>query len=381
MRPRLCLFTDSFEPSGVGEHMLALAAELQGDYFISFVCRPTPQGLPTLQRAAAMGLETLAIEARGRPGREKLRQWLCSWRPEIFHGHAGIGWEGLGGICVARRVGVPTVLRTEHLPYLITDKPKQALHKSVMQYLDRLICVSEQARLSFLEAGLPEEKLRTVRNGIPLRAIKTDRPGVRARLGLDPSCQVVLTVGRFAEQKGYRYLVEAVPLVLEHLPDARFVWVGTGRLEQELRRRVEHLGLGASVTFAGRCHDVSQLMAAADLFVLPSLFEGLPLTVLEAMAAGLPVVATAGCGAAEAVVDGKTGRIVEPANVAQLASTIVEILKQPDLAARWGTAGRLRVEREFSASRMAQETAAVYDELSAGMQLTRGQHRHISLVH
>ena len=124
-----------------------------------------------------------------------------------------------------------------------------------------------------------------------------------------------------------------------------------------------------------------QLMAAADLFVLPSLFEGLPLTVLEAMAAGLPVVATARCGAAEAVVDGKTGRIVEPANVAQLASAILEVLKQPHLAGRWGGAGRLRVERDVRASRMADETVAVYDELSAKRQVRTVQHRYMSAVH
>ena len=128
---------------------------------------------------------------------------------------------------------------------------------------------------------------------------------------------------------------------------------------------VEGMGLAGRVLFLGQRDDVPELMAGSDLLALPSLFEGLPLSALEAMAAGLPVVGTRVCGTSEAVLDGVTGRLVEPGDPEALAEAIVEVLQAPGLAARMGAAGRLRVEREFGAARMACETAAIYEELRA----------------
>jgi glycosyltransferase involved in cell wall biosynthesis len=157
--------------------------------------------------------------------------------------------------------------------------------------------------------------------------------------------------------------------VLEQMPDAVFVWVGGGPLEAELRERVQTLGLEDSVRFAGQRNDVPDLMAAADLLVLPSLVEGLPLVVLEAMASGLPVVGTCVTGTSEAVVDDVTGRLVPPgrltgpSDASELVAAISQVLQDPVRAARWGAAGRAMVERDFNAARMAAETAKVYQEL------------------
>jgi glycosyltransferase involved in cell wall biosynthesis len=122
------------------------------------------------------------------------------------------------------------------------------------------------------------------------------------------------------------------------------------------------------LVLAGRQADVPRLLAAADLFVLPSLFEGLPLVVLEAMAASVPIVGTRVCGTEEAITDGFGGRLVEPQNSAALADAVVEALTQPQLIARWVHASRTRFEVEFSAARMADETAALYEGLLAKLQ-------------
>jgi glycosyltransferase involved in cell wall biosynthesis len=362
VNPSVCLFTDSREPSGLGEHMLTLAIDLQASYDLSFACPATSHGRPLLDRATQMGLPTLALAPDGQAGPE-LGRWLRRRRVQVFHGHAGIGWEGHGGIYAAREAGVPVVIRTEHLPYLITKPHERAGHRRLMQRVDRLICVSEHARVTFVKSGVPPEQLRVVRNGIHPRPARADRDGVRARLGLPSEAQLVLAVGRLTEQKGHRYLVEAAPRVIEQEPRAHLLVVGQGELADELRELVRVLGLEGSVHLVGQRPDVPELLAASDLFVLPSLFEGLPLVALEAMAAGRPVVGTRGCGTAEAVADGVTGRLVPPRDSAALATAILEALEQPGLAARWGVAGRMRLEREFRAERMARETASVYEEV------------------
>ena len=211
--------------------------------------------------------------------------------------------------------------------------------------------------------------MRIVRNGIADRGPSgpdgSPYPPVRARFGLPADARLVLTVARLTEQKGHHDLLDAVPAVLARVSQAHFVWAGTGPLEGSLRRRIGARGLGGHVHLIGHCADVGALLAAAEVCVLPSLFEGLPLVVLEAMAGGVPVVGTRVCGTAEAVRDRVTGRLVPPRDPDALAAAMLEVLDCPERAARWGDAGKRRVRRHFSARRMARATAAVYSELLA----------------
>ncbi len=366
MKPRVCMFTDSREPSGMGEHMLTLASELLDQYQLSLACVGAPATVPFVKRWEALGLETCAFDCnQAGLWREQLRHRLCAQEIDIFHCHAGIGWEGHEGVYAAREAGVPVIIRTEHLPYLITDYQQRKDHAQLMYSVDRLICVSAGARDTFIQAGIASDKLEVVRNGIVPRPAATDRRVIMEKLGLRPDTCIVLTVGRFTEQKGHCYLIEAIPAVLEHAPNAHFVWVGVGPLEQELRDRARELNLEADLSFLGHRDDVPAIMAASDLFVLPSIFEGLPLVVLEAMAAGVLVIGTRVCGMSEAIDDGVTGRLVEGANPAALAEGILEALRQPDLTARWREAARVRVRDYFTAPRMARETAAIYEEVLA----------------
>jgi glycosyltransferase involved in cell wall biosynthesis len=364
MTRRVCLFTDSLYPSGVGEHLFDLAAELRKQYRLAFVCPPSRVGRLLLDRIAALGVETVPLEVRGEPtARQRLATWLRARRIEVFHGHAGCGWEGYEGIYAARAARVPAVVRTEHLPDVLTDPAERRRYYGLQQLIDRIVCVSEGVRATFRQAGVPAHRLRVVRNGISPRRATPDRAGVRAALGLPPDTAIVLTVARFYPQKGHCYLAAAAPAIVAQVPNAHFVWVGEGEHGDELRQQVHALGLDARVSFLGLRNDVPDLMAAADLFVLPSLFEGLPLVVLEAMAAGLPVVGTRVCGTSELIEDGVTGRLVAASDAAALASAVIQALTQPSLRAGWARVAQQRCAEEGSAARMARETAAVYEEL------------------
>lgn len=170
---------------------------------------------------------------------------------------------------------------------------------------------------------------------------------------------VVGNVARLSEQKGHRYLLEAVPLVLERHPSARFALVGDGELRGELEALAESLGVAGHVEFLGRRDDVPELLATFDVFALPSLFEGLCLAVIEAQAAGVPVVATPVGGIRETVVDGETGLLVPPRDAAALAAAIVRLLDGPEEAARLAASARTRVGR-FSVERMVEATLSLY---------------------
>ncbi len=402
MKQRVCLFTDSLEPSGVGEHMLTLASELVDRFAMSVVCPPTPAGLRLLDRVGDLGVTAVPLEVRGEPSADdELARWLRQEEVDLFHAHAGVSWEGQPGVRAAHSAGVRRIARTEHLAELTVVFPSEQLHDliyspyhhpdgrlgpeelarlvehhrseylGVVELTDGVICVSEGVRETFVRVGVPPQKLHVVRNGMKARTSSASSAAVKERLGLDPSTRIVLTIGRLIDVKGYPYLLEAVPAVVKHEPNVCFLWVGEGPLESELRERVHALGLDDWVCFTGPRSDVPDLLVTADLLVMPSLVEGLPLGALEAMAAGLPIVGTRVCGTSEVIRDGVTGRLVPPGDLvetsdaADLAAAILEPLENPQVAKEWGTNARSVFAQEFTAERMARETADVYDALLA----------------
>lgn len=365
----LCLFTDSLDPSGVGEHMLQLAGALSSAWRVTFACPRGAKGDPFLERACASGLQVLAIEPGpdGLPSMEPVREWLRLNPNALFHAHAGIGWEGHEAIYEARRAGC-AVVRTEHLPYLITDEEQTQDHKRLLGSVDRLICVSQAALSSFVEQGLEPSRIRAVRNGIEPRVSSVEpaqaRQDLLSELGLPPSASLLLTVGRFTAQKGHEFLLHALPLLDELQPDSQayLLWVGQGEERASLEALASELGLGERVLFLGQRSDVGSLLRASDAFVLPSLFEGLPLVALEAMAGGLPIVGTRVCGTEEAIESDEFGWLVPPRDPQALAQSLAQVLAQPGEAARRAERARRRVLRDFSAERMARETERVYHE-------------------
>jgi predicted dehydrogenase/glycosyltransferase involved in cell wall biosynthesis len=366
MRSRICLCTDSSEPSGVGEHMLALAALLGHAWNITLAAPAIDTAL--LSRAAVIGLAVKTLPA----DETESASWFASAGFDLVHVHAGIGWEGHGLAASARAAGVPVVLRTEHLPYLITDTDEAAAYALGIHQVDRIICVSQFVTTSHVAAGIAAERLATVRNGIVPPSPRRTRAEVRASLCLGDETPVIITIARLSPQKGHGTLLAAAEEILQLRPDARFLLIGTGPEEGMLRAIVEQRSLGQAVLFLGRRNDVPDLLQAADLMVLPSLFEGLPLVVLEAMAAELPVIASRIGGTDEAVVDGVTGRLFEAGDTAELVDAVLAFLADPIAAKAAGKAGKARFRRQFQAARMAEETHRLYDESLAASSKNRG---------
>jgi len=343
--------------------MLALIGALRRHRRVVLACSSGPNVHRLRGRAVALGIETLALDWHSSEWHSRLAGWLSHRQIDLCHVHAGIFWEAQNIAAVAKRSGVPVVVRTEHLPFVSDDPADRARYAKATRHVDQLVCISRQVRDSFVDAGMAPESIVVIRNGATVTARSAGRAAIRAALGLDPDKRIILTVARYTEQKDHRTLLDAIPAILAFEPRARFVWVGTGPLQDVLKDAVRQQSLDRHVRFLGQRDDVPELMGAADILALPSRFEGLPLVVLEAMAAGIPVVATGVGGTEEAVQHRVTGLLVEPGRPAELAAALIEVLKNPAWAAQLGERGRIRAQRCFSAERMVRATLALYDEV------------------
>jgi glycosyltransferase involved in cell wall biosynthesis len=352
MARRLLLATDSLEPSGVGEHMLALAQGLR-DAFDIVLAAPEHASGDVPGRASQLGFRFEAIAGDG-------AVTIADGAFDIVHIHAGIGWEGHRLAKLAALAGIATIVRTEHLPYVLTDPEQQDEHRRGLDNVSGLICVSEASAASFVAAGVPGSLIDVVRNGVVAVPPRRNRRDIRRALGVVDDVPLAITVARMTAQKNLASLITSMPDILARHTGLRLALVGTGPLEAELR--VAAAPLGEAVLFLGHRDDVPDLLAAADLFLLPSLFEGLPLVLIEAMAAGLPAVASAIGGSDEVVVHGETGLLTAPD---RFADAVLHCLGDPVAMAAMAVAARRRFETLFSHSRMSRETHDVYMRLAS----------------
>jgi glycosyltransferase involved in cell wall biosynthesis len=228
--------------------------------------------------------------------------------------------------------------------------------------IDRYIAVSDDvAEWLTRDLHVSRSKVRVVRNGVSAESYRGLEGAAVKRIFTSNGRPIIFTSARLHEGKGHVYLLQAAKLI----PEALFVFAGDGPERGRLEAYARQIGVEGQVIFLGHRNDVPQLLAACDMFVLPSLYEALGLSILEAMAAGKPVVATAVGGIKESVIDGVTGLLVPPRNPESLADAIRRLLYDRALATRIAESGRTRAVELFSSDAMAQAVIRVYDELIA----------------
>ncbi len=229
-----------------------------------------------------------------------------------------------------------------------------------------LICTCEGERqIAVRHRIVPPGRAAVVRTGVDLKRFhpQGDAHRIRDGLGLPQRHRIVGTVGAIVEQKGHRSLVEAAPLVIDQMPHTTFLIVGSGPLREKLEERVGQLGLGRRFRFLGHREDVPRILGALDLFVMPSLWEGMPYALVEAMAVGVPVVGSDIPGIADIVQPNQTGRLSPPGDPDALAETICTALREEGRSATMAETAREIVGREHSRERMLQSLAGCYERL------------------
>jgi glycosyltransferase involved in cell wall biosynthesis len=257
----------------------------------------------------------------------------------------------LYSVPAAHLAGVQQIIHTCHGRREGATLRQNYLFKLAAGWADQIVSVSNDSTKRSLRQGLPENKLVTIPNGIDLSLFSATDP--------QPSGPIIF-VGRLSPEKDLPTLLRAVAIAVREEPSFRLHLVGAGPSYSELQRLGEQLGLGRHVAFLGQTNDVAGVLAGASLFVLSSITEGISLALLEAMARGLPVVATAVGGNTEVVVDGETGLLVPPQSPAELAAAMLKLYRQPDLARQMGVNGRMRVEARFDSRTMVAHYESLY---------------------
>ena len=276
----------------------------------------------------------------------------------------------LSGRIAARALGIPVVYTKHNLvriPSASGQVPppagpvKRRINGIAAEMLaDGAIAVSQGVYKELVESGLSESMVYCVQNGIELSPYK---PVDLRKKRAEGDKVIVGTLARLHRQKALEVMLDAAKLVVASLPEARFVIGGTGPMEDLLKARIAGLKLEPYVKMVGFVEDVPGFLSGLDIYALSSDYEGLPLAVLEAMAAGLPIASTAVGGVPEAVIDGENGFLVPPRNSRLLAQAIVRLAVDPELAAQMGAESRRRMEELFDAKIMARKTVEVYSQV------------------
>ncbi|MBI1765626.1 MAG: glycosyltransferase [Acidobacteria bacterium] len=295
----------------------------------------------------------------------RLRAWLLEEQIDILHAHDF--YAGWLGTLAAQFTGVKIIACQRHLR--LSDRWVHAAGRRVINRLaHRVVVNAELIRKHVLETGTARaDKLIVIRNGLIYQAEPAARNAVRAALLAELQLPAdVLLIGNVANLrpvKGHRYLLQAAATVVRQFPHAHFLLIGKGELQVALQAQAAALGISANVHFLGQRSNAAQLAQAFDLAVLASLHEGLPNTVMEAMAAGVPVVATAVGGVLEMITDGETGYLAPAADAAHLAEKILQALADEAGRAQRAAHGQAFVLDQFSMQRMVAATEQLYDEV------------------
>jgi len=365
---RIALCITDLDIGGAEQALVALATRLDRSRFVPMVYCLAPEP-PSAEASCVPALRAANIEVVCLGARRffhfpwaarELSRHLLRQRPDLvqtflFHGN-------IVGRLAARRAGVPCVVcgirvAERHCRWHLW------VDRLTAPWVHRYVCVSEAVARFSAEAGLPAERIVVIPNGVDLEQFGASSPEARRELGIARGKRLVTFIGRLEPQKGVRWLLEAAAEWLPRLPGCDLLLVGRGPDRPALERLAVHRGIASRVHFLGWRPDVPQILAASELLVLPSRWEGMPNVVLQAMASGLPVIAADVEGVCELLGENADPQTVAHGDTSGFVEKLIRLLADRDLAEHLGRENRRRVERTFSIAR----TVAAYQELWASL--------------
>jgi len=367
---RVMLVAGAEVAGGLLAHVRTLAAGLSAaGHSVHVVLSPARGADDPARDCAAAGAEVARLSVRGKfdlAGIARLRRLVSAWSPDVVHLHLSSPIEAVPALVAARLGGARRIVTTEHAP---TWSPLRrfysgAVKRIATRHLDAVIAVSEaDARYLRTDFGLRPEIVTVIPNGVPRFAPGITREAARARFGLpEDQGTIVGYLGALETKKGVMDLLAGA--AGSGLPGLVVALAGEGSLAPELRRQAAHLPF--TLVLPGRVRDASDFLACLDVFVFPSHQEAMGLALLEAMAAGLPIVAARVGGIPEALQQGAAGLLVAPARPEEIAQALRRLSRDGDLGRRLGAAARAAAERDYGADLMVRRIEALYGRLLDG---------------
>ena len=364
---------------GASDAALNACAYVDKERFDSvLVCGPSPdEESDVIGRAHDLGVEVVTMPALVRsidPVRDvravrALRRVIRDIAPDIVHTHSSKA--GFLGRLAARREKVPVVIHTVHGWSFHDHMPRRrrslfiGVERLAARWTDRIVTVSDLDRVKGLAAGIGTAERYSIIHELndlePFLRTRGDRAAARARLGVGPDGPVIGTVGRLSDQKDPSTFVHAAAAIVAEVRDARFMWVGHGPLRESIEQLVGDLSLGDRFLFTGARRDVAEILPAFDVFLLTSMWEGMPLVIPQAMACGVPVVASTADGNRELVRDRENGLLAPTRAPKQFANRVVNLLGDAELRARLVDAGA-ETSKEFTLGRTIPLLEQLYTE-------------------
>lgn len=374
-RIRICQCVDDLDAGGAQQIVRLLVESIDRRRYqpIVYTFRDGPLTVPIEESAVPVRVLPRCLPKFDPILIHRIRRHLLADRIEILHMH--LFGATLHGTLAA--MALPRLARVVSLHCPREDNPLQrAAYPFLFSMAHSVVGVSHDASRTMARRyqGL-RAKLVTIPNGInaDLFQVRVDKARLFASLALPPNARVVGTVGRLSREKGHVVLLEAFRQVKDQYPEAFLVLIGDGELRDSLVKRASELRIDASVRFLGARHDVPELLKLMDVFVLSSLWEGLPLVLLEAMAAGVPVVSSGVGGVPEIAEDEREALLIPPSNAPALASALLRIFADSNLAARLRLSATSMVKAQYSLEHMASRHEALYASLHRGVPPLRHQ--------
>ena len=367
MKLKVCIILPKLQIGGAEMHVLSLLRQIDPARFaVSLMC--LSPGNSRMEEEAGRRVESfMTVRFRWRRclvSFAKMTRFLRAGRFDVVHCH--LPPADTVGRLAGWFAGVPVILTTEHGKFLWKPWYYLAIERMLNAITDARICVSRDImEIRKRREGTPGRKLVYIPNAVDtvrFRSPSRDRARVFAEFGWDPAQPLVIAVGRLEPEKNYELLVRAIDRLRPRFPSIRCLLVGDGSRRAALANLVDSLGLASRVTLAGARADIPDLLGAADVFVLSSLKEGLPVSLLEAMAAGRGIVATSVGGVPETIRDGESGLLVPSGDVEALAGGIARLLADEGLRARLGRSARDDVERDYDVRKIVGRIESLYEE-------------------
>ena len=316
--------------------------------------------------ASTLGLKVQLFPCRWRFDLKTIlliRDFIYHEQINIVHSH---GYKGNFYALIVTRGKIPWVITNHNWTQATFNlKVYALLDLLLIRFAKKVVTVSDVIAVKLRKCGVSSQKIIVIDNGIDLQRFSSQRRNnlLKEYLGIEKESKVIGTIARLTKEKGHIYLIEAAKNIVSVFPSTKFLIVGDGSERDRLEKRVMQLGLKDKVIFTGQRKDIIDILSILDIFVLPSITEGLPIALLEASALRLPVVATSVGAVPKVIIDRETGLLIEPGRPEQLIRAISQLLSNQERARQFGNQAYRKVEKEFSAKSMADRYFNLYTEI------------------